>query len=1029
MTRLAGPLDEPTTRVVGSITDSDAMTVAIPLKNEPEDADSMTVALDPDHAMTIAAVSDSLADAMTMATPAASTVRKPASPRRPRRSADDTGPLEIGQSFGPRYHIIRLLGLGGMGAVYQAWDAELGVAVAIKVIRPEVMDDPVTAEEVSRRFKRELLLARQVTHKNVVRIHDIGDIDGIKYITMSYVEGTDLATILKREGKQPVRDVLRIARAVISGLVAAHSAGVVHRDLKPANIMIGGDGEALIMDFGIAHSTGDATAPAPGAGLAIPENLRRAASQSAATTVGSIVGTLEYMAPEQAKAQPIDQRADVYAYGLILYDILLGRRRASSGQSAVEELQRRMTSPPPPLQALDKTIPPAVVAIVSRCVEPEAEKRFPTSAAVAAELDKLDEEGKVIPIARRLTKRALAAAIVLVLALLGGTAYLTRQAVAPAAVHEPVSVVIADLENRTKDPDFDGTLEPALRRAIQGASFISGFDRSAVASVFGFKGRFDEKAAIELAANQGLGVVLSGFVASDGKGYTIGLKAIRPLNGQTITEEEDDADTKEQVLEVATRLIARVRTALGDDTSESEQMFAMRTVSATSLEVMRHYAAAIDAVTNGKRDEAEASFKEALKADPKFGYGYLGLAALSRNRGRQSEAVEQTNQALKLIETMTERESFNATAFYARITGDYQQCVMEYGNLVTRYAGDVLARNQRGLCLSKTRDMQAAVDEMQQVVKMLPKRTLFRSNLAVYHAYAGQWEQAVQEAQAVEEPYDLATLSIAFARLGQGRLPEAETVYRQLAGMGTRGKSWSAAGFGDLALYEGRFDEAIRILEEGAAEDLKGDAPSPERAARKLISSAYAHLSAGRKQHATDTVERALMLSSGVDARFLGARVLVDAGAIKRAQELAASLSKEAPTEPRAYGKILEGQIALAAGKADQAVTLLNEANGILDTWFAHFDLGLAYLKLGAARLPAAHAEFERCLKRQGEALSLIVDEIPTYGYFPVVYYYQGLVREGLKSEGAEESFNRYLAIRGGSTEDPLLREVRKRVN
>src|SRR5215831_18339167 len=168
------------------------------------------------------------------------------------------GPLAPGQSFGARYHIIRLLGAGGMGAVYQAWDAELGVSVAIKIIRPEIMADPKTADEVGRRFKRELLLARQVTHKNVVRIHDLGEIDGIKYITMSFVDGIDLATLLKAEGKLAVGAVVRLARAVVSGLVAAHAAGVVHRDLKPANIMIGADGEALIMDFGIARSSGNA---------------------------------------------------------------------------------------------------------------------------------------------------------------------------------------------------------------------------------------------------------------------------------------------------------------------------------------------------------------------------------------------------------------------------------------------------------------------------------------------------------------------------------------------------------------------------------------------------------------------------------------------------------------------------------------------------------------------------------------------------------------------------------------------------
>jgi serine/threonine protein kinase len=160
--------------------------------------------------------------------------------------------LTIGSRFG-RYTIGRQLGIGGMGTVYQAWDAELELIVALKVIRPEVLRDRVDGQEIERRFKRELLLARQVTHKNVVRIHDLGEIDGIKYITMSYVEGTDLATLIKHEGRLPVAKALRIIRAVVSGLVAAHAAGVVHRDLKPANIMIDADGEALIMDFGIAR--------------------------------------------------------------------------------------------------------------------------------------------------------------------------------------------------------------------------------------------------------------------------------------------------------------------------------------------------------------------------------------------------------------------------------------------------------------------------------------------------------------------------------------------------------------------------------------------------------------------------------------------------------------------------------------------------------------------------------------------------------------------------------------------------------
>ncbi len=229
--------------------------------------------------------------------PPARTATRRATPR-----SEEEGPLAIGEPFGSRYHIIRLLGIGGMGAVYQAWDEELGVAVAIKVIRPEVMEDPTAAAEIERRFKRELLLARQVTHKNVVRIHDLGEIDGIKYITMPYVDGADLSTIQRSDGKLPVSRVLRIARSIIGGLVEAHKAGVVHRDLKPANIMIGPDDEAMIMDFGIARSTGAPTSAAVPGPDTIVRNLRHTSWTNLDSTVyGAVVGTVEYMAPEQAK--------------------------------------------------------------------------------------------------------------------------------------------------------------------------------------------------------------------------------------------------------------------------------------------------------------------------------------------------------------------------------------------------------------------------------------------------------------------------------------------------------------------------------------------------------------------------------------------------------------------------------------------------------------------------------------------------------------------------------------------------------
>ena len=176
------------------------------------------------------------------------------SPRPPVRAGD--GPFQAGQQVGPRYTIIRLLGIGGMGAVYQAFDHELGVAVAIKVIRPGAQSDATAAKELEQRFKRELVLARQVTHKYVVRIHDLGEIDGIKYLTMPFVEGETLAQLLRRDGTLPLARTIQIAQQIAQGLAAAHDKGVVHRDLKPENIMI----EARRHGGGLAGGRAAATA-------------------------------------------------------------------------------------------------------------------------------------------------------------------------------------------------------------------------------------------------------------------------------------------------------------------------------------------------------------------------------------------------------------------------------------------------------------------------------------------------------------------------------------------------------------------------------------------------------------------------------------------------------------------------------------------------------------------------------------------------------------------------------------------------
>ncbi len=943
----------------------------------------------------------------------------------------------VGQQLGFRYKIIKLLGAGGMGAVYQAWDEVLEVVVALKTIRPEVAADPETARMLERRFKQELLLARRVTHKNIVRVHDMGDVGGIKYITMPFLEGEELSAILEREGKLAVPRVMKIARSVASGLVAAHAAGVVHRDLKPANIMVDADGDGLVMDFGVAGSTDAAKARTAGQGMApavVPADASAgetmagvpapAHSPAGQTMGGVVVGTVAYMAPEQARAEPVDGRADIYTLGLILYDLLLGRARAIHAESAFEELNARMVQAPPPPSTADPSVPEALDRIVTRCIHPDAGARYPSMADMLADLEALDDNGKPLPMVRRLTWRMGAAAALVVASLVGATYWLARGPALPVE-HEPVSVLIADFKNGTGDAAFDRTLEPMLKLALEDAGFISAYDRLGIRRTLGVRPPdvLDERAAQEIAVKQGLGVVLSGSVDRQGSRYGVSVKATQAVTGNVIASATERASSKDKVLAVATSLASRVRESLGDDTSDSAKRFAMETLSATSLDVVRAYAGAMEALSRSKFDEALQGFSKAATLDPAFGLAHAGMAITSRNLDRQEDAEKHVKEAIRHLDGMTERERYRTRGMFYYLTNDYQACVKEYGDLISRFAADAAARNNLALCLTHLRDMPRAVDEMRLVVKGLPNRALYQENLALYLAYSGDFSAAEQQSRAMQEPGLFGVLPLAFAQMGQGQVRQAADTYEGLSKIDEQGASYTASGLADLALYEGRLLDAAKILTQGAAADLA--ALDTDRAANKFAALAYVQLLRGQRAAALAAAEKAMANSQAVKIRFLAARVFVEAGAAAKAGTISAALGAELQAEPQAYALIIDGLTALKNGNPRRAIKDFTDANTLLDTWIGHFDLGRAYLEGGA--FPQADSEFDRALKRRGEALSLFLDEEPTYGYFPPVYYYQGRVKKGLNSAKASDSFRAYLDIRGKSTEDPLAADARKR--
>jgi tetratricopeptide (TPR) repeat protein len=278
------------------------------------------------------------------------------------RTSAGSGALAVGGVVAGRYRILALAGVGGMGMVYRAHDEQLDVDVALKVLRPEVASDPGFRE----RFRRELLLARQVSHRNAVRIHDLGAEGELLFLTMDFVPGQSLRAVLEQVGALAPRQAVAIARQLAAALAAAHAEGVVHRDLKPANILVDDTGRAFITDFGVARS------------LAV----------AGPTQTGGIVGTPDYLSPEQARGEAVDGRSDIYALGLLLFEMLSGRL-PFGGDSYAERLAQRIGGRARDLRDVGVAAPARVRAVVRRCLERNPARRYQSAEQLLAALDAL----------------------------------------------------------------------------------------------------------------------------------------------------------------------------------------------------------------------------------------------------------------------------------------------------------------------------------------------------------------------------------------------------------------------------------------------------------------------------------------------------------------------------------------------------------------------------------------------------------------------------------------------------------------
>ena len=638
----------------------------------------------------------------------------PRSPAARPRLQMSAAVLQIGDVLGGRYEILQLLGEGGMGAVYKAMDRELNRPVALKLIRPQLASNP----SILARFKQELLLAHQVTHKNVIRIYDLGDADGVKFITMEFVEGEDLRTLILERKKFPPEEAVEIIQQVCRALEAAHGVGVIHRDMKPQNIMRDRSGRILVMDFGLARTL-------QGDGM---------------TQTGALVGTMEYMSPEQALAKELDQRSDLFSVGLILYELLTGQTPFRA-ESAVASLIKRNQERAIPVSDHDGTIPRALSNIVSKCLERDPNLRYQTATEFLRDLDgwqgnraaaTLGFQPAVEPWGRTVHWPMLAGIVsVLILGILGylfrGTLFSPSRAQTSAAI--ATSLAILPFRNASGDPSFDWlgpSLADMLSTDVGESSHLRTISPERLHQVLSDL-RISGGAAIDpttvsrLAQFSNADIVVWGQYVKFGDQIRIDA-TLQDLKRDRRVPVKIEAASEKDIPAAVDRLADQIRQNLSVSSDVLKELKASSfQPSSQSAPALRDFSQGVQLLREGKNLDAVKMLQAAIQEDPQFALAYARLSEGDSALGYDAQAEQASRKAVELSQQLPLAEKYLIEANHAQIMKDNKKAIEAYENLAKTFPDNTDVEYALGSLYSDNGDFDKARAQFANILKADPK--------------------------------------------------------------------------------------------------------------------------------------------------------------------------------------------------------------------------------------------------------------------------------------------------------------------
>jgi tetratricopeptide (TPR) repeat protein len=596
----------------------------------------------------------------------------------------------------------------------------------------------------------------------------------------------------------------------------------------------------------------------------------------------------------------------------------------------------------------------------------------------------------------------------------------------------PVSVLIADFDNQTGDPLFDGSLEQALNIGLESASFVTAFKRSAAEQLLETLrpgGKLDEEGARLVSIREGVKLVIVGTVKGGDDGYELSARMVSPEDGVVIAESSVDAKDKIGVLAAVSSLADSIREELGDKSINDADRPVGETFTAASLEAVKAYTTAQNLAVASKYEESLPYYESAVKEDPDFGRALSGWALSLFMLGRENEATARWEEALSKMDTMTQRERYRTLGlYYVNVTGNFEKGVETYQALVDRFPSDSVGYSNLAVAYFYTLDFKKALEAGKRALELYPANKIMLSNYALYAMYAGDFTAAAkhgQELLKLDAEYAMAWLPVAIAALSENELSVARDAYESMAATGNvDGDSLAILGLADLELYSGNFATAAEQLETSAAVMQKRG--NKRLMATNRILLAEANYILGNPKGVQPLLQQAIDLAPGIGRDVPAALLSIATGDKKAAQNIAESLAQKLQPQARAYSQLIKGVLALDAGRYVDAVDALRGGVEFADLWLVRFYLGRAYLE--AEFFAEALDEFSICQERRGEASAIFLDDLPSWRYSAELTYWQGRAQEKLgMTAAAAESFSYFLILR--ADRGPLAKDAMERIN